>query len=314
VVIPSVFIVGAPRCGTTSLANYLRAHPRLFLSEPKEPHHFGSDLDIRLRPYADRQRYLELFEGAGPDRQAGEASVLYLYSQTAPREIQELSPSARVIILLRDPVEMVPSLHTHNLFVGHEDLIDLEEALAAEPERREGRRLSSSCLVPAALQYSRLGRYAEHVRRYLDVFGSERVKCILFEDLKTDPERIYRETLAFLGLEAAEMPDFKAHNERHRWRSPRLGRAMVTTFSSIQRPCVRLPWKRVRKPLLATLGIVFYGAARLNMTKAGSSPISDDLQERLRQMFRDDVAELAGVVGRDLSSWLPSSRTAAGAA
>jgi len=283
----------------------------MFVSDPKEPHHFGSDLDIRLRPYADRQRYLELFEEAGPDRQAGEASVLYLYSQTAPREIQELSPSARVIIMLRNPVEMVPSLHAHNLLIGHEDLFDLDEALAAEPEREQGRRIASSCLVPAALRYRQLGRYAEHVRRYQEAFGPERVKCILFEDLKNDPEKTYRETLAFLGLEAGDMPDFKAHNERHRWRSRRLGRAMVSTFSSIQSASARLPWRRVRKATLTTLGLFFYVGARLNMTNAASSPLSEETRERLRQMFRDDVEALATVIGRDLSAWLEPASTRA---
>src|SRR5437667_3513745 len=98
--IPTVFIVGAPRCGTTSLAAYLASHPQVFMSKAKEPHHFGSDLDVRWRPYADRRRYLQLFERARDGQQAGEASVFYLYSKTAAREIRQLSPSATIIIML----------------------------------------------------------------------------------------------------------------------------------------------------------------------------------------------------------------------
>src|SRR5438045_3951708 len=111
--------------------------------------------------YLEQQGWLSAEDADGPIHPgeertaspAGAGSVLYLYSQTAPREIQELSPSARVIIMLRNPVEMVPSLHAHNLLIGHEDLFDLDEALAAEPEREQGRRIASSCLVPAALRY-----------------------------------------------------------------------------------------------------------------------------------------------------------------
>src|SRR2546429_216975 len=112
--IPTFFIVGAPRCGTSSLASYLDAHPRIFMSKPKEPHHFGRDLEIRVRPYASRESYLRLFEGVDADH-AGDASVLYLYSSTAPDEILALNPDARIIIMLRDPLEMIPSLHTRNL-------------------------------------------------------------------------------------------------------------------------------------------------------------------------------------------------------
>src|SRR6266571_3292554 len=221
-VIPNLFIVGAPRCGTSSMHIYLSHHRQVFMSKAKEPHHFGSDLEMRWRPFADRARYLELFQGARDGQIAGESSVLYLYSKNAPRDIQALSPSAKIIIMLRDPVEMVPSLHTHNLFLLYEDLTDLKEALAAEDDRRAARRIPSTCLLPLSLQYTTLGRYAEHVRRYREAFGPDRVKCILVQDLKSDPERVYAETLAFLGLEPATGPAFNAHNQQQRWRSRRV--------------------------------------------------------------------------------------------
>ena len=302
--IPTVFIVGAPRCGTTSLAAYLASHPRVFLCEPKEPHHFGADLDIRLRPYADRRRYLELFDDAEDAQQAGEASVLYLYSKTAPYEIQELSPSAKIIIMLRDPVEMVCSLHAHNLLVGHEDLPDLEQALAAEPERRRGRRISSTCFLPTALQYSALGKYAEHVVRYQEAFGCDRVKCILFEDLKNDPERTYLETLSFLGLEQGGAPDFRVHNERMRWWSRRAGRAIMTTYSLGYSLLAKLPLKTMRASALGALGVLFYFSTRLNLRKAQPSTASAELLDALGEVFREDVERLSGVLNRDLSSWV----------
>ncbi len=303
-VTPTIFIVGAPRCGTTSLAAYLGSHPRVFLTHLKEPHHFGADLDIRLRPYADRRRYLELFDGAGRDQQAGEASVFYLYSKTAPHEIQELNPSARIIILLRDPVEMVCSLHAHNYLLGYEDLADLEEALAAEADRRRGRRISSTCFVPVALQYSALGKYADHVRRYQEVFGPDRVRTIVFDDFKSEPERIYRETLDFLGLEPAGLPDFKTHNPRQRWRSHRVGRSMVTAYLLGHSLCAGLPTRVLRKSALATLGILFLASVKVNLMETPPQPIAPGLRDALRAMFREDVGRLAGLLDRDLSSWL----------
>lgn len=282
------------------------------MSQPKEPYHFGSDLEIRLRPYADRRRYLELFHGAGAAQQAGEASVLTLYSKTAPHEIRELSPSARIIIMLRDPVEMVRSMHAHNLLLGNEDLPDLEQALAAEAERRRGRRISWTCFGPAALQYRALGKYAEPVRRYRGVFGRDRVRCILFDDLKNDPERTYRETLAFLGLEPAGLPEFKAHNGQQRWRSQRAGRATMTTFSICHHLSTHLPTRILRRSMLAALAILFYLPMRANLATARPSPISAELRDALRQVFREDVEQLAGLLGRDLSSWLQPEPTGPG--
>ena len=287
----------------------------MFMSEPKEPHHFGSDLDIRLRPFADQRKYLELFHRAGDGQRAGEASVMYLYSKTAPREIQELSPSARIIVMLRDPVEMVSSLHAHNLMAGYEDLLDLEQALASEEERRQGRMISTTCILPGMLQYRALGKYTEHVRRYQEIFGRDRVRCILFDDLKNDPQKTYLETLAFLGLEPAAFPEFKAHNERQQWRNRRTGRAMLATILVLYSLCSHLPTRAFRKAVRSTLGLPYYVLMRTNLTKAPPSRLSPQLRDRLRETFREDVEALGRLLDRDLSSWCqpePARLVAAG--
>lgn len=298
---PTILIVGAPRCGTTSLSAYLSSHPRVFMSNPKEPHHFGADLPLPAdRPYKDLDKYLRLFDAAG-DRQAGEASVFSLYSRTAPGEILAVSPQARIIIMLRDPVDMVCSLHAHCLLGGYEDLPDLEQAHAAEEDRRHGLRMPRLCPFPLTLQYTFIGRYAEHVRRYLEIFGPERVKCVLFEDLRDQPEKTYHETLAFLGLEAAGAPDFKARNARLRWRSHRLAAFVLPVLDSVKRR--NLPG-RFGRPARGLLGLLFYVTMRLSLTKTHAAPPSPELKARLRERFREDVEQLAGLIGRDLSSWL----------
>lgn len=302
--IPTFFIVGAPRCGTSSLYTYLTAHPRVFMSTPKEPHHFGSDLQFRWRPYADRARYLALFAGARADQIAGEASVLYLYSKSAPREIQELSPSAKIIIMLRDPLEMVSSLHAHNLILLYEDLADIEQAIAAEDDRRLGRRMPLSCIPELSLQYTTLGKYAEHVQRYQETFGPDRVKCILFEELKGEPQRVYAETLAFLGLEPVGPPDFTAHNPRLRWRSQRVAWAMLAPYRYGQRLGFRLPTNLLRTSVLFPLALFFLLAAKLLVTPAASPPLPPGLRNALREVFKQDVERLARVLGRSLSAWL----------
>jgi hypothetical protein len=275
------------------------------MCQPKEPYHFCSDIATWWRPYADRTEYLRLFDRARDGQHAGEASAIYLYSKTAPDEIKAFSPSARIIIMLRDPVEMVWSLHGINLLLLNEELMDFQQALAAEADRRLGRRIPSTCLAPIVLQYTALGKYSEYVERYLRVFGPERVKCIFFEDFKQDPARVYRETVAFLGLEPASSPEFKSYNQRRRWKSQRLARLLLGSHRLGLRLSFKLRAGRARRAAHKILHLLFYPPLQANLdTASRPSPVSPELRSALRQGFKDDVERLGKLLGRDLSSWV----------
>src|SRR5882757_7658017 len=143
---PDFFIVGAPKCGTTALYRCLEAHPEIFVPERKELHHFGTDL---YSPTYVRQldEYLSLFAAAGDAKRVGEASVWYLFSKRAATEINAFNPQASVIIMLRNPVEMLHSLHSQHLYNGTEEISDFATALNAEGDRKMGRCLPKD--VPA---------------------------------------------------------------------------------------------------------------------------------------------------------------------
>ena len=129
---PDFFIVGAPKCGTTAMYQWLDAHPEVFVPV-KEIHYFGADLDHR-RPEVSAERYNGLFEPASTAHKAvGDVGVWYLMSETAAQEIHAYNPDARIIIMLRRPAQMLYSLHSQLLYSGEEDIADFGEALAAEP-------------------------------------------------------------------------------------------------------------------------------------------------------------------------------------
>ncbi|MGA9342175.1 MAG: sulfotransferase, partial [Rhodanobacteraceae bacterium] len=116
---PNLFLVGAPKCGTTSLYEYLRQHPQIFFpfderdySRTKEPNHFCPDLEI-LDRYAirDRRDYLALYKGSEGMFLRGDASTNYLVSEHAPAAIKDFCPEARILVMLRPPVEMMHSYH-----------------------------------------------------------------------------------------------------------------------------------------------------------------------------------------------------------
>jgi hypothetical protein len=289
---PNFFIVGAPRCGTTAMYEYLRQHPDVFMPYRKEPVYFGSDLTRRQPPMTEAE-YLALFRpGAGRHR-LGEASVWYLYSQTAPAEIAAFSHDPRIIIMLRNPVDMMYSLHSQLFFSANEDLADFGDAIAAEADRREGRRLPPRARRPEGLQYRACGRYASHVRRYLDAFGRDAVHVIIYDDFSADAAASYRRTLEFLGVDASFRADLSIVN---RSKAPRSRWLQQLTYAPwFMRTTARLP-KPVNHVIRRSL-------KRMNFKEQPRMVLDPALRAALTLEMAPDVAELGELLGRDLSSW-----------
>jgi hypothetical protein len=115
---PNFFIVGAPKSGTTALHTYLGMHPEVFMG-PKEAHFFAPD--VRIEPL-DSDKYFEGFVGAEGKACIGEASVFYLYPEKAAAAIHEFNPNAKIIVMLRNPVDLLYSLHSQFQFDQLEDI------------------------------------------------------------------------------------------------------------------------------------------------------------------------------------------------
>ena len=292
---PDFFIVGAPRCGTTALYEYLRGHPEIFLPEHKEPLYFGSDL-TQIHGKLTEEDYLRLFAPATPGQRIGEASTWYLCSKEAPREIHAFSPNAKIIIMLRNPVDVMYSLHGEIVFYGGEELLDFEEALAAEPDRRQGRRLGPT-RRPEALFYRETVRFADQVERYLDEFGSDHVKVIVFDEFIRDLVSAYVDVLRYLGVDESYRPSFERVNESKRSLSPRLQAFVVRP----PKPVARLIPLLRRAPLAHQVRSALLSA---NSRTYDRPPMSEPLRQRLTAELAPEVERLGELIGRDLSAWL----------
>lgn len=227
------FLVGEQKSGTTFLYHLLRSHPEVAMAAVKEPNHFCADL-VReslafhgANPYydfADPERYAALFPASG-NRLRGEATSTYLVSREAAGRIHQHNPSARILLLLREPASFLVSLHRQYLRETTEDVEDLRRAWELSDERRSGRRLPPRVRAPRLVVYADRIRYAEHVRRYLDLFPREQVFVRLMDQLAGDEEALLRDLWAFLGLEpAAGRPGAERNQDRaprsrllHRW-------------------------------------------------------------------------------------------------
>jgi hypothetical protein len=297
--LPNFFLVGAPKCGTTAMVSYLRQHPDIFIPAYKEFHYFGTDTHYPRRP--GREQYLAVFADAQAEKRVGEASTSYLVSRRAAEEIKDFSADARILIMLRNPVEMMYSLHSEVLYWVNEDLLDFEAALAAEDRRKEGDGLPRRIHIADYLYYREMARYSPQVKRYFDIFGRDNVHVILHEDCKKDMGRVFRETLEFLDVDSEFRVDFVIKNSSKRVRS-----RAVQDFLLNPPPLVRwvrddLMPKRMRE-------LVFGRLRGLNTVFEPRAPMNPDLKKRLRVEFAPEVERLGELLGRDLSHWSRDSQ------
>lgn len=294
---PDFFIVGAPKSGTTAMYEYLRQHPSLFLPERKELRFFGIDLDIRDRAARPVEEYLSFFSAAAETQRVGTAYVWYLYSKTAAAEIRRCAPNAQIIVMLRQPADMLYALHSEHLSNGNEDIRDFEEALAAEPDRREGIRIPIHAHLAQGLLYSEIPLYVDQLQRYFDEFGRDRVLVILYDDFARDTARAYRETLRFLKVRDDLTPEFEVINPNKRVRSE-----MIRHF--LARP-PELPRRIIRaaSPALFRRWL-FERVVRLNVTRPPRTPLAAGTREDLNRLFRAEVSRLGDLLGRDLHHWV----------
>lgn len=301
---PDFFLVGAPKCGTTAMHAYLRRHPQVFMPAQKELHYFGSDLHglpTTLRP----DQHDALFEGARDADRVGVTAIWALYSREAAREIKAAHPAAGIVIMLRDPVEMMYALHSEHLYQAIEDIGRFPMALEAEAGRLSGRSPLPACYPAALYCYRAIATFSEQVERYLAMFGRDRVHVILQEDLARDPASVIRGLLTFLDVDPDFAPEFARINVNKRVRSVIFQHLLYNPTRPTRRLLRRMfPFTAARRRLVDA-------AAGWNVVRTPRPPLSRDLCRRLRAEFTPEVDRLGRLLGRDLASsfWQSQPRT-----
>jgi hypothetical protein len=292
---PNLFIVGAPKCGTTALSNYLAGHPMVFMSEQaglKEPHYFCSDANLDHFPHATTrtlESYLALFKNCGENmRYLGEATPIYLASRVAIGAILEQSPAARLIVLLRNPLELAEA--THNEFAKYGmEIPSFEAAWRLQEARMCGLHLPPPFKVGGPLQYGRAAKIGEQVQRLLAIAPREQVHFILQGDLARDPAGVYRTLLRWLDLPDDDRAEF-----------PRLNPSAHRRFPKIEK---YLLWLRDKRHSLGLPGGLGIHALIEKFNRTERQPLRPEFVRELRAYFREDVALLTELIGRDLTDW-----------
>ena len=304
---PNFFIVGAPKCGTTSLHEYLQRHPDVFMPFFKEPHFFGSDLEgSRFRQFRNKpDRYLKLFRDARGEQRIGESSPWYLASGRAAEEIYTYDPKAKIIIMLRNPVDMLYSMWSQFPYSGNEQIETFEEALAAEADRRAGMRIRRAAHCITGLKYTQMARFSEQVSRYFDCFGRENVLVIIFDDFRSDTAAVFSSELDFLGLQRRIPMTFNIRNPNKEVRLDWLQKLLVDSGFSLMLLKDRLTYLATTHsvvPFRYRTRVVRGMIAAYTMYEK-RSPLTAAARQRILQDLSSDIEALSVLLDRDLSHW-----------
>jgi hypothetical protein len=288
---PNFFILGAPKCGTTALAGWLAEHPQVFMAPIKEPHFYSTDLGNRR--VRTRDAYRRLFRGAGRNHRAvGEASVWYLFSDSAVPNLLADHPDARCIVCLRNPVTMAPSLHNQHVRAGNENQPDFARAWALQEARGRGEDVPRLCPDSQLLQYGPACSLGSQLARLYARIPRERVLPLVLDDLLADPAAEYRRTLAFLGLADDGRRAFPVVNAAGTRRSATLQR----TLRALGRLRIALRLPRLGTGLTTSL-------ARYNQRPSPVPAPDAATQAELARYFAPEIERLETLLERDLGAW-----------
>jgi hypothetical protein len=321
--LPNCFVIGAPRSGTTSLYEYLNAHPDVYMSPVKEPDFFSRpSLDAVHRPdpgstrtpeedarrtaalQADLDRYLALFDGASDMKIRGEASAIYLGHPTAAEHIRRYVPDAKLIAILRDPAERIHSHYVHAKRIyaefgrtgpsGRGGGRSLEEEFTGVVDRAYCDGFSEPATTDPEV-WLRTGFYFQHLTRFRCLFPEEQLRVFLFEDLVRDAKGLMADIFHFLEVdEAFILPTTAAFNASVVPRNRGLFR-LLTTRNSVMRFARSASPTLIRAVAMRTRNRVF---------ASGKPTLDPELRRKLVGIYREDIKQLQGLLGRDLSAWL----------
>ena len=285
---PNFFIIGAPKCGTTSMAVYLSEHPHVFMYPEKEPHFFNTDHNNPDRAKSLTE-YLVGFQECNDNHLAvGEASTNYINSSVAVHNILCDISDAKFVVMIRNPVDMARSLYDYQYFQGREHIKSFVEAWHLNEKRKSGAPVSRHCPEPRYIAYGEMCRLGVQLQRLYTVVSPDLVSVVLLDDFKENPRREYLKVLAHLGVPDDGRHDFPISNPA------------MTRRSHFFREVVQAAW-RIKKNLGFKKSWGILGVSnRNNSIKGNRTQLQPEVSQMLFEYFLDDINLLGSLLGRDL--------------
>ena len=298
---PNFLVIGVAKSGTEALCNVLGQHPDLYMCPHREPNFFEAvgqpEVPYRgpgdvawLEPEmwtATLEQYQALFSGVTCEHAVGEGSTWYLYSEEVPARIHRYLPDARLIAILRNPVDRAYSAYSMLLGAGREPIGTFSRALAAEDERIEEH-------WEPLWHYRHMGFYAQQLKRYYQLFDPKQLRVVVYDDFDADPAGVVRGLFGFLGIDDRFALDT----------STRFNVSLVPRSRLVQAVTIgNFPPRTALKALFPLRARESFRRRVRDRNLVRPPPMDPETRRRLLEIFEPDIAELEAMLGRDLSAW-----------
>tara|TARA_B100000678_G_scaffold168878_1_gene140942 strand:+ start:51 stop:935 length:885 start_codon:yes stop_codon:yes gene_type:complete len=284
VVEPNFFIVGAPKSGTTNISYYLMQHPQVFMPENLEPYYFAR-LDIpqnyEREIISNEKKYLNLFKNTKSCRAIGESSPVYLYCPHSALEIKNRFPNSKIIISLRNPIEIAYSEYFSLKFMGFDKNASFNELLNSSEEQLTRNEFHIDSLLEA-------GFYSKHIKRFQEIFSKNQIKIIIFEEYIKNTIPTINSILSFLDIQKSII--FKT--------APKGAYKIPRNFAS-QKLMNNFTFRKAAKFIIPTVARQKIGE-RFLVKESSRPPLKQNERQRLKEIYQDDVENLDKLLGRRL--------------
>ena len=294
----NLFLIGAAKSGTTSLANYLNEHPDIFISDPKEPNYFAEELPDSYREIRDYPSYKSLFENAGDFKIIGEASTMYLPYTNSIERIIRYNENALFLVVIRNPIEMARSWHSHKLYYRNENIEDFEQAWMLQKKRESGLNIPRKCSVPFHLQYKEFCSVGTQLMNVLKLIERDRIHIILHDDLKKDPKSTMSEIFDFLELDRFKKDSFEKHNQNKQAKSKFL-QNIVTRISPETSKTIKHLKNKMGLNNISPIKFLI----KKNTIKTERTPLSTEFHRIISSAFESEIQLIEKITSRNLNHW-----------
>ena len=287
---PNFFIIGAPKCGTTSLHYYLSNHSQVTMSTPKEPHYFSTDIEnggIR-----NMEEYLDCFaHGDKKTLVVGESSTLYLYSRVAVQNIYDYDKESKFIVMVRNPIEIAQSFHQVALKVFGETETDFEKVWFMEENRIAGKKIPKGCIDQKLILYGNIAKIGQQIARFLSNIPRDNIHFITYDDFKSSTKHEYKKVLKFLKLSSEVPMNFPLYNKSKSIKNETVTK--LTNYASSLK-------KRLKIKTNFNLANKIHNA---NVTEQPLIKLPKSFLLKMDKYFEYDINLLSQLIKKDLSKW-----------
>ena len=281
---PNFFIVGAPKSGTTNISYYLMQHPQVFMPENLEPYYFAR-LDIpqnyEREIISNEKKYLNLFKNTKSCRAIGESSPVYLYCPNSALEIKNRFPNSKIIISLRNPIEIAYSEYFSLKFMGFDKNRSFNELLDSSKEQLDQNEFHIDSLLEA-------GFYSKHIKRFQKIFSKNQIKIIIFEEYIKNTIPTINSILSFLDIDKSIA--FKT--------APKGAYKVPRNFAS-QKLMKNSTFRKAAKFIIPTVARQKIGE-RFLVKESSRPPLKQNERQRLKEIYQNDVEDLGKLLERKL--------------